>query len=84
MLRINGKQKRQDWLRLRVTRGQSPGLVVPICNTQFIHGAKLSDTYIHIHRKIMPVVRLGGLALLTNECMYMYIMYVCSIHICAL
>ena len=46
---------------------QSPGLAGLICNTQFVRGAKLSDTHNIIYRKIVPAVRLGGLTLLTNK-----------------
>ena len=52
---------------VRSMRAVSRRLTGPICNTPFICGAKLSDTYIYICRKIVPAVQLGGLALLANN-----------------
>ena len=53
MLRIDGEQKRQGRLRLRVARGQSRGQNAS------------SDTY--IYKKNRAAVRLGGLAPLANN-----------------
>ena len=40
---------------LHIAHGKSPGLADPICNTQFICGAKSSDTYIHVHTYIYVI-----------------------------
>ena len=49
MLCIDGERKRQGRLGLHVVRGQSPGRVGLICNTQFIRGAESLDTYIQMY-----------------------------------
>ena len=52
MLRIDGKRKRQGRLHLRVACGQFRAQM---------------HYRIHIYRKIVPAVQLGGLALLANK-----------------
>ena len=68
MLRIDGEQKRQGRLHLRVAHGQFPGRAGPICKyTVYTQDQNTSsDTYIYICGNPTPAVRLDGLAPLTN------------------